>query len=207
MEQKKRITVITLIPRSGRFYAGQLKELFGDLAEVAYFSTGDRSVDRICPADLYLVSTDAFETAEDAGKYIPPQAQVVEIQLTYFRRVIQTLKEIPKGTKVLFVNVTRQMAREAVTQLEQLGVTQLYFVPFGADGTEDPGWRNEKISIAVTPDEPSFVPDGIEKVINIGHRPCAPATMIEAALRLGHEEILEGKAFQSYMRSAAAERI
>lgn len=29
--------------------------------------------------------------------------------------------------------------------------------------------------------------------------------MIEAALRLGHEEILEGKAFQSYMRSAAAE--
>ena len=205
MEQKKRITVITLIPRSGRFYAGQLKELFGDLAEVAYFSTGDRSVDRICPADLYLVSTDAFETAEDAGKYIPPQAQVVEIQLTYFRRVIQTLKEIPKGTKVLFVNVTRQMAREAVTQLEQLGVTQLYFVPFGADGTEDPGWRNEKISIAVTPDEPSFVPDGIEKVINIGHRPCAPATMIEAALRLGHEEILEGKAFQSYMRSAAAE--
>lgn len=205
MEQKKRITVITLIPRSGRFYAGQLKELFGDLAEVAYFSTGDRSVDRICPADLYLVSTDAFETVEDAGKYIPPQAQVVEIQLTYFRRVIQTLKEIPKGTKVLFVNVTRQMAREAVTQLEQLGVTQLYFVPFGADGTEDPGWRNEKISIAVTPDEPSFVPDGIEKVINIGHRPCAPATMIEAALRLGHEEILEGKAFQSYMRSAAAE--
>lgn len=205
MEQKKKITVITLIPRSGRFYAGQVKKLFGDLAEVTYFSTGDRSVEQIHPADLYLVSTDAFETAEDAGKYIPPHAQVVEIQLTYPREVIRTLKEIPRGTRVLFVNVTRQMAREAVTQLEQLGVNQLQFVPFGADGTEDPGWRKEHISIAVTPDELSFVPEGIKQVINIGHRPCTPATMIEAALRLGHEELLEGKAFQDYMRSMAAE--
>ncbi len=205
MEQKKKITVITLIPRSGRFYAGQVKELFGDLAEVTYFSTGDRSVEQIHPADLYLVSTDAFETAEDAAKYIPPQAQVVEIQLTYPKEVIRTLKELPRGTKVLFVNVTRQMAREAVTQLEQLGVNQLYFVPFGADGTENPGWRKENIGIAVTPDELSFVPEGIKQVINIGHRPCTPATMIEAALRLGHEELLEGKAFQGYMRSVAAE--
>lgn len=205
MEQKKKITVITLIPRSGRFYAGQVKELFGDLAEVTYFSTGDRSVEQIHPADLYLVSTDAFETAEDAAKYIPPQAQVVEIQLTYPKEVIRTLKELPRGTKVLFVNVTRQMAREAVTQLEQLGVSQLYFVPFGADGTENPGWRKENIEIAVTPDEPSFVPEGIKQVINIGHRPCTPSTMIEAALRLGHEELLEGKAFQGYMRSMAAE--
>ena len=101
-------------------------------------------MEQIHPADLYLVSTDAFETAEDAAKYIPPQAQVVEIQLTYPKEVIRTLKELPRGTKVLFVNVTRQMAREAVTQLEQLGVNQLYFVPFGADGTENPGMEKGK---------------------------------------------------------------
>ncbi len=56
----------------------------------------------------------------------------------------------------------------------------------------------------MTPDETSLVPAGIEKIINIGHRPCTPATMIEAALRLGLERILEEKRFQNYMKSMAA---
>ena len=44
-----------------------------------------------------------------------------EIQLTYPKDRHRTWKD-PKGTRVLFVNATRQMAREAITQLEQLGV-------------------------------------------------------------------------------------
>ena len=75
-------------------------------------------------SDLYLLSTDAFEDAQEARRYVPSDGQVVEIQLTYPKEVIQDLKRIPRGTRVLFVNDTRQMAREAITQLEQLGVNQ-----------------------------------------------------------------------------------
>lgn len=36
---KKKISVITLIPRSGRFYARQVRDLFGDRVQVAAYST------------------------------------------------------------------------------------------------------------------------------------------------------------------------
>lgn len=196
---KKRISVITLIPRSSRFYAQQVQELFGEWAQVMAYSTGDRSVERMGDSDLYLLSTDAFEDAEEARKYMPMDSQVVEIQLTYPKEVIQNLKKIPKGTRALFVNATRQMAREAITQLEQLGVNQLGFEPYGPDSPVPEG-----LDIAVTPDEVSYVPPGMKEVINIGHRPCTPGTMIEAAIRLGLEELLEEKRFQNYMKTMAA---
>lgn len=196
---KKQISVITLIPRSSRFYAGQVQELFGEWAQVSAYSTGDRSVERIAESDLYLLSTDAFEDAEEARRYVPTDGQVVEIQLTYPKEVIQDLKKIPRGTRVLFVNATRQMAREAITQLEQLGVNQLGFEPYGPDSPVPEG-----LEIAVTPDEAAFVPAGMKQVINIGHRPCTPGTMIEAAIRLGLEGLLEEKVFQNYMKTMAA---
>ena len=185
---KKTISVITLIPRSSRFYAEQVQALFGQWAQVHSYSTGDRSVEGIVESDLYLLSTDAFE-----------DAQVVEIQLTYPKEVIQDLKRIPRGTRVLFVNATRQMAREAITQLEQLGVNQIGFEPYGPDSPVPEG-----LDIAVTPDEAGFVPPGMKKVINIGHRPCTPGTMIEAAIRLGLEGLLEEKQFQNYMKTMAS---
>ena len=44
---KKRISVVSLIPRSGRFYARQVQALFGERAEVMAYSTGDGSVENI----------------------------------------------------------------------------------------------------------------------------------------------------------------
>ena len=196
---KKTISVITLIPRSSRFYAEQVQALFGQWAQVHSYSTGDRSVEGIVESDLYLLSTDAFEDAQEARRYVPSDGQVVEIQLTYPKEVIQDLKRIPRGTRVLFVNATRQMAREAITQLEQLGVNQIGFEPYGPDSPVPEG-----LDIAVTPDEAGFVPPGMKKVINIGHRPCTPGTMIEAAIRLGLEGLLEEKQFQNYMKTMAS---
>lgn len=202
---KKKISVITLVPRSGRFYAGQFQDIFGELAEVRAYSTGDGSVEGIEPSDLYVVSTDAFK-AEETRQYVPSEGQVVEIQLTYAKDVVRDLKKIPKGTRVLFVNISSQMARESVTQLEQLGVNQLHFEAYGPDlalSEEEACAAWGEVDMAVTPDEASFVPQGIGKVLNIGHRPCTSATIIEAALRLGLERLLEERRFQTYMKSLA----
>lgn len=203
---KKRISVITMLPRSSHYYARQVQELFGEMVEVRAYSTGDRSVEKIGKTDLYMVSTDAFDGVDEAQQYMPADGQVVEIQVTYFKDMVQRLKKIPKGTPVLFVNYTHQMARESVTQLEQLGVNQLRFIPYGSDtGHIGTSAVPEEITIAVTPDEVDSVPPGMEKIINIGHRPCTSGTMIEVAIRLELENILEEKQFQSYMKSLASE--
>lgn len=195
---KKSISVVTLFPGASQCYAGQIRELFGDLVEVYSYSTSDRSVEKITRTDLYLVSTDAFKIAEEESQYVPADGQVVEIYVGYSKEVIRRLKEIPAGTRVLFVNVTHQMAREAITQLEQSGVNQLQFIPYGPDVfTMEPTFGDdvvpENVKLAVTPDEMDFVPAGMEQVINIGHRPCTANTMIETALRLGLESVMEEK--------------
>lgn len=81
-----------------------------------------------------------------------------QIQLTYPLEVIRRLKEIPKEREVLFVNATQQMAREAITQLEQRGVNQLRFIPYGPDSPIPAG-----VKVAVTPDEPDLVPPELKK--------------------------------------------
>lgn len=61
----------------------------------------------------------------------------------------------------------------------------------------------EDIHIAVTPDEMRYVPDFIETKINLGQRPCTSGMMIEIALRLGLEHLLETDKFKSYFQSIA----
>ena len=206
---KKSISVVTLFPGASQYYAGQIRELFGDLVEVYSYSTSDHSVEKITRTDLYLVSTDAFKIAEEESQYVPADGQVVEIYVGYSKDVIRRLKEIPAGTRALFVNVTHQMAREAITQLEQSGVNQLQFIPYGPDvfTMEPTFWDDvvpENVKLAITPDEMDFVPAGMEQVINIGRRPCTANTMIETALRLGLESVMEEKKFQNYIHSMAS---
>ena len=59
----------------------------------------------------------------------------------------------------------------------------------------------EGIGLAVTPDEERYVPDSVKQVVNIGQRCLTSETMIEAALKLGLEELLETPKFQAYFSS------
>lgn len=196
---KKSIGVIALDPFAGKAYASQVRQVFGSRAFVRDYSILDGSVVHMERCDLYMASTDAFDAMKDPARYLPEDGDRMEIQATYRKEAISRLKEIPEGTKVLFVNMTETMAREAVTQLEQLGVTHLKFILYapGCVLTETP-------EIAVTPDEERYVPEGINKVINLGQRTCSVDTMIEAAMRLGFEDLLEEPEFKLYQESVCA---
>lgn len=50
------------------------------------------------------------------------------------------------------------------------------------------------------PRRPGYVPAGAKEIIDIGQRVCDSSTMIEAALRLGLEELLESERFEQYQR-------
>lgn len=193
---KKIIGVIALDPFAGKAYADQVRQVFGSRAAVRNYSVMDKTAENMERCDLYMASTDAFDAMKTWPHGIPEDAQKMEIQVTYRKEAIRLLREIPSGTKVLFVNMTETMAREAVTQLEQLGVTHLKFILYA------PGCAlTETAKIAVTPDEERYVPKGVSRVVNLGQRTCSADTMIEAAMRLGFEDILEEEAFKQYQES------
>ena len=199
MATKKKISVIALDPRAGKSYGEDIAGLFGDVADISVFSVLDGSAAGMLDwADLFVASTDAYGSPEELTKHVPIDSQTMAIQVSFRWEELRKLKELPAGSNVLFVNLTQTMAREAIAQLEQFGITQIHWIPYfpGARVAED-------VRIAVTPDEMRYVPPGMETVINLGQRVCTSGMMIEIALRLGLEHLLETEPFQAYFRSIA----
>lgn len=197
---KKKIAIIALDPRAGQSYGADVGSLFGTVTDITVYAVGDGTASgRLPHADLFLVSTDAFPSAESLASHIPPECPTMAVQSTFKRSELERLKALPAGEKVLFVNMTHTMAREAIAQLEQFGVNHVQWVPFypGAILT-DPDIR-----IGVTPDEMRYMPPGLATTIDIGQRICTSGMMIEIALRLDLEHLLKTPPFVDYFQSVA----
>ena len=191
---------MALDPLACASYRREVEELFGEYAEVVGYSVRDGSAAGMLPrADLFAISTDAYGSAEEVSRHVPIDSQVMYIEVTFYWETLKKLWEIPRGTKVLFVNVTSNMAREAITQLSALGVNHLQFIPYYPGAVLE-----EQIDIAVTPGESRFVPDSVKTVIDCDHRPCSYGMMVEIALRMGWEYLPETESFMNYAKVVAS---
>lgn len=197
---KKKIIVVGLDPLAAASYKNEVQSLFGDYADVGCYSVLDGSATGKLPrADLFVISTDAYGSAEEVARHVPIDSETMSIEVSFKWKELERLWKIPEGTKALFVNVTQTMAREAISQLAQLGVNHIQFVPFYPGAETD-----EVVELAVTPDEARYVPDYCTTVIDIGQRSCTSGMMIEIAMRLGMEHLLETEKFQAYFASIAS---
>jgi len=193
---KKIVAVIALDETAAKFYESQVRELFGELVDTASYSVRGGTLNQLKRADLYAVSTDAFETPNDYGVYIPIDREVVEIGVTFTKAAMKMLWAIPKGSKALFVNLSEKMVMEAITRLNQLGINHITFTPYypGASWIPD-------CELAVTPAESRYVPDTVKTVIDIGQRVLDANTIVEIALKLKLEYLLEDKKLKGYFKS------
>ncbi|MGN0267079.1 MAG: sigma 54-interacting transcriptional regulator [Lachnospiraceae bacterium] len=198
---KKTIAVVALDPLAGASYTKEIKSLFGDYADVKGYSVRDGSATGKLPrADLFIISTDAYGSAEEVARHVPIDSEVMSIEVTFHWKTLEELWKIPKGTSILFVNMTETMAREAIAQLNALGVNHLKFIPY------HPGaqLRDEDIDIIFTPGETRYIPQMDKPVIDCGQRPCTYSMMIEIAMRLGLENLLETEPFLQYEKTVAS---
>ena len=196
----KKIAVVALDPLAGASYTKEVRDLFGEYAEVVGYSVRDGSAAGVLPrADLFAISTDAYGSAEEEARHVPIDSQIMSIEVTFYWETLKKLFEIPQGTKVLFVNVTSNMAREAITQLSSLGVNHLQFIPYYPGAVLE-----EPVDIAVTPGESRFVPPSVKTVIDCDPRPCSYGMMVEIALRLGLEYLPETESFMNYAKVVAS---
>ena len=198
---RKNVAVIALDAYAGAFYARQVQELFGERVSVNSYSVRDGSVE-LMPRkyELYMVTTDAFNSMGDLHQYVPIDGEVMEIHVTFRWDVVRRLQALPAGRRALFVNLSDKMCREAVSRLNQLGVNQLEFDLYYPGAPEPDMSRYDYV---ITPEETRYVPAGAGEVIDIGQRGCDSSTMIEAALRLGFEDLLESEAFERFQRETA----
>lgn len=197
--KKKTISVVALDDFAGASYAGEIRDLFGDYAQVRAFSVMDGSATgKLGPADLFVISTDAYGSADEVARHVPLGSQTMAVEVSFKWSELRKLQELPAGTRVLFVNLTETMAREAIAQLEQFGITHVKLIPFYPGAV-----LTEQVDLAVTPAEVRYIPEGIDRYIDIGQRSCTSGMMIEIALRLGLEHLLETEKFRNYFQTIA----
>ncbi|WP_209512415.1 sigma 54-interacting transcriptional regulator [Sedimentibacter acidaminivorans] len=195
---KKKIAVVTLDCAASKFYANQIKELFGELVITSSYSVLDGSVKNMDEQDLFVVTTDAFENITDLKEFIPIDVPKVEIEVAFTNSSIETLMSIPKGSKALFVNLSEIMVREAITYLSQLGINHISFTPYYPGAMPVNGF-----DLAVTVGEARYVPNDVKTIIDLGQRVLDTTTVVEIALRLKFDYLLEREKFKEYFRSLA----
>lgn len=193
---KKTIVTITCDKEASIYHGTQLQYLFNDRISVFSFTVEEILSSRIPTADLYCITTDAAELMPNFHEQIPADAQIVLFFVTYSKRMLAKLNEIPAGTTALFVNLSEKMSQECITSLNQLGVNHIQFRAWypGADLH-----LLEGVSLAVTPDEMRYVPPEVKNVINLGQRVIDCSSVMEIILKLRFFDLLESPHIHAYL--------
>lgn len=179
-----------------KFYAFQVHEFFGDLVEIETYNVQDGSANHIRKADLYLVSTCAYGEYENVSEFLPLGGEIVVAQVTIHKESLHRLLAVPRNTRALLVNINPRMATETMAFLNRIGVNNIEFEPYYPGISHLPDAR-----VAVTPGETRYVPPQIEEILDIGPRVLSPDTIIEIALKLHFDGMLEQEAFREYASS------
>lgn len=189
----KTIAVVTFAEDVGRFYSRQLQALFASVRIHRYsFEAG--TVEKPFTEELILVATHAIY--DTVRHLIPADSEVVITRLTLSRECFRQIREIPPGSKAMLVNLSPEMCLETISLISQLGVNHIELMPVYPGMKEIPPF-----DIAVTPGEKRYVPAGVKTVIDIGHRRLDTGTIVEIALKLNAESLLQQDVFQQYFAS------
>ncbi|WP_432662419.1 sigma 54-interacting transcriptional regulator [Wukongibacter baidiensis] len=190
----KKIVVITLWSGVVKKHYEQLKNLFGDAVEIKYYSFDVDNINQDIDADLVLISLYSIYIA--VKKYISNKSQIVIINPTITAKQYDQIMTIPAGEKVMLVNYSSEMTMETIALFNQLGINHVEFTPFY------PGIKNvPELKIALTPGEPQHVPDFVEKVIDIGHRVLGTSTIVDIAVKLNLDYLLQEDRFIEHLKS------
>lgn len=195
----KKLVLVTQAASTCPTYAQWLYEFFGSNISLELFSVEEDDFSSMSTdADLYIVaatSTDAFSQVMNT---IPPERKVVSPTITFFKKEIDTLRQLPRGTRAMLVNLSVEMSIESIAELNRLGITQIEFTPVYPGSSYPPD-----VELAITPGESRYVPPTALRVLDLGPRVFSANTLMEIALALGFTWFPKSQEFRTYAASLA----
>lgn len=195
----KKIILVTQSASTGRTYTTWLFRFFGSNITLEQFSVERNDFDAMDPdADLYIVAATSSDAFSQVMAAIPQDRNIVTPSITFFKKEIDALRQLPRGTRAMLVNLSVQMAIESIAELNRLGITQIEFTPVypGSDYPTD-------VNLAITPGEAQYVPSTVLRVLDLGPRVFTADTLLEIALALGFTWFPKSQEFQTYANSLA----
>ncbi|MTK11848.1 MAG: AAA family ATPase [Clostridiaceae bacterium] len=122
------------------------------------------------------------EKALECEKYVQNKKNTIIIERTLKDSEIYKLFTLPKNTKALVINDSKETTLETVSLLYQIGISNLELIAY------EPDKIYEDINIAITPDEEEHAPKYIETIINVGNRCIDTTTFIKIINKLNIED-------------------
>lgn len=119
MKKKYRLSIIAANYWSSDFLSEQLKKLFGDLFEITCHSPDTTPIQPIYNSDLILLHEPS--TLPKMQNFIFSECPILLIRRTIKNKYIDSLKNIPKGSKAVVVNLNTYMAQETMINIYQMG--------------------------------------------------------------------------------------
>lgn len=158
------------------FLMENLKILFRDYVSITSYFLKELSDGDLIRDDVILAMSK--ERAVEAKRYITNSENIIVIQRTIKDKEAYSIFTIPKNTKVLVVNDTKETTLQTVSLLYQIGINHLNLIPY------EEGRKYSDIKIAITPGESECVPVDIQKIIDIGNRYIDISTFIQIINKL-----------------------
>lgn len=200
---KKRVAVMCVSKKSNEFYSNYLEDIFAETIDFFYYSLDENGFENMIKADLYLVCSTSSNVFEYSMSCIPENSNVVISSITFKKNSIKKVKQIPKDSNVLMVNLSKNMAMEAISTLNRIGINDINFIPLGPIDNMKDIKEYKDIKIAVTCGESRYIPDFVEEVIDLGGRVFTERVLVEMILKLDISEIMGTKPFKSYIQELA----
>lgn len=172
------LTLLSLTSNTALAAQNQLEEMFSDLVDIKSLNFGDvGNINKICD-ELVVVTSQTFY--KQALECIESNTKVLLANRTVNIEKVSLLYEVPPNSSVLVVNKLYETAKEAIDQLEGVGISHLKFYPYFPEMTS---W-NDECKYAVTFGERQLIPSSKFEIIDLGIRPIDITTCIEIAIKL-----------------------
>ena len=196
---RKKLVLVTQAASTCPTYAQRLFQFFGSSITLEQFSVEKNDFDAMSlDADLYIVAATSSDAFSQVLSAIPPERKVVSPAITFFKKEIDALRQLPRGTRAMLVNLSVQMAIESIAELNRLGITQIEFTPVYPGSSYPPD-----VELAITPGEAQYVPPTVLRVLDLGPRVFTADTLLEIALALGFTWFPKSAEFRTYADSLA----
>lgn len=172
MVNGKRVGVVTGTEMTRVALCQQLEETIGDIVQIDSYALDEWTGGTIT-ADVIVVSSKVL-LDEPGFQIVSPKVPIIVARRIINYNYIDRLLVIPEGTDVMLVNDVKSTVYDSINSLEKLGVDHLNYIP------HLPGeMQIRPVSIAITPGEIAYVPEWVEKVIDIGPRLLDLSTILE----------------------------
>lgn len=183
-------TISVIFNNKERFYVTEVMEenlrfIFEDFVEVKVYFTDELKEEQVIEGDVFLVLYK--DKVHPIRNYTKNLDKVIVISRTIQRRYFDRILEIPRGSNVLICNDSNESTLQTALKLYELGLNHINMIPYIPEET----YSVDNVEYAVTPNEVSYVPEGIPHVIDIGDRFLDTATIIRILnlLQLENEKI------------------